>query len=60
MKRLLSTPGWDPDPVQGLLTGCVIKHLGEPARILAIEEKGILGKGAASDGVARQHSGTAS
>src|SRR5699024_2749394 len=41
------------------LIGYVIKHLGDPAGILAIDETGFLKKGTASAGVARQYSGTA-
>lgn len=59
MQRLLSTTDWDPDAVRDLLTGYVIKHLGDPEGILAIDETGFLKKGTASAGVARQYSGTA-
>jgi len=59
MQRLLSTTDWDPDAVRDALIGYVIKHLGDPAGILAIDETGFLKKGTASAGVARQYSGTA-
>ena len=59
MQRLLSTTDWDTDAVRDLLTGYVIKHLGDPEGILAIDETGFLKKGTASAGVARQYSGTA-
>lgn len=59
MQRLLSTTDWDPDAVRDALTGYVIKHLGDPEGILAIDETGFLKKGTASAGVARQYSGTA-
>lgn len=59
MQRLLSTTDWDPDAVRDLLTGYVIKHLGEPEGILAIDETGFLKVGTASAGVARQYSGAA-
>src|SRR5699024_3478153 len=58
MQRLLSTTDWDPDAVRDALIGYVIKHLGDPAGILAIDETGFLKKGTASAGVARQYSGT--
>lgn len=59
MQRLLSTTDWDPGAVRDLLTGYVIKNLGDPEGILAIDETGFLKKGTASAGVARQYSGTA-
>ena len=59
MQRLLTTTRWDPDALRDDLRGYVVEQLGDPARVLVVDETGFLKKGSKSAGVQRQYSGTA-
>lgn len=59
MQRLLSTADWDPDLLRDDLVSYVIRHLGDAAGVLVVDETGFVKKGDRSAGVARQYSGTA-
>jgi SRSO17 transposase len=59
MQRLLSSASWDADRVLRDVRDWVVSRLGEPGRILVIDETGDLKKGAATVGVQRQYTSTA-
>jgi SRSO17 transposase len=59
MQRLLNFCAWDADAVRDAVRRCVVRHLGDRAAVLAVDETGFLKKGKMSAGVARQYTGTA-
>jgi SRSO17 transposase len=59
MQGLLTTARWDPDALRDDVRADVVEHLGDPGRVLVVDETGFLKKGAMSAGVQRQYSGTA-
>lgn len=59
MQRLLNFSSWDEQACRGTLARCVVKGMGDPAAVLAVDETGFLKKGTRSAGVARQYTGTA-
>ena len=59
LQRLLNYSPWDEDACRDALSGYVVRHLGDPGAVLAVDETGFLKKGRMSAGVARQYTGTA-
>ena len=59
MQRLLNYSPWDEDACRDALSRYVVRNLGDPAAVLAVDETGFLKKGRMSAGVARQYTGTA-
>jgi SRSO17 transposase len=59
MQRLLNFSPWDQDACRDALRSYVVRNLGDPAAVLAVDETGFLKKGRMSAGVARQYTGTA-
>jgi SRSO17 transposase len=59
MQRLLNFSPWDQDACRDALARYVVRDLGDPGAVLAIDESGFLKKGRMSAGVARQYTGTA-
>jgi SRSO17 transposase len=59
MQRLLTTARWDAGALRDDVRGFVVEHLGDPGRVLVVDETGFLKKGGKSAGVQRQYSGTA-
>ena len=59
MQRLLNFSPWDEDACRDALARYVVRNLGDPAAVLAVDETGFLKKGRMSAGVARQYTGTA-
>jgi SRSO17 transposase len=59
MQRLLNFCAWDAGAVRDAVRRYVVKNLGDPAAVLAVDETGFLKKGKMSAGVARQYTGTA-
>ena len=59
MQRLLNFYAWDADAVRDAVRRYVVKNLGDPSAVLAVDETGFLKKGTKSAGVARQYTGTA-
>ena len=59
MQRLLNFSPWDEDACRDALARYVVKAMGDPAAVLAMDETGFLKKGTRSAGVARQYTGTA-
>ena len=59
MQRLLNFYAWDAGAVRDAVRRYVVRHLGDPAAVLAVDETGFLKKGRMSAGVARQYTGTA-
>jgi SRSO17 transposase len=59
MQRLLNFCSWDADAVRDAVRRYVVKNLGDPAAVLAVDETGFLKKGRMSAGVARMYTGTA-
>jgi SRSO17 transposase len=59
MQRLLNFYAWDADAVRDAVCRYVVRNLGNPAAVLAVDETGFLKKGTMSAGVARQYTGTA-
>ena len=58
-QHLLGRAVWSADEVRDDLREYVVKHLGDEAGVLVIDETGFLKKGTKSAGVRRQYSGTA-
>jgi SRSO17 transposase len=56
-QHLLGRADWDPDLVRDDLGTYVVEHLGDPAAILVVDETGVVKKGTASAGVAKQYVG---
>src|SRR6202453_5156160 len=59
MQRLLNFSPWDEDACRDALVRYVLRNLGDPAAVLAVDETGFLKKGTMSAGVARMYTGTA-
>jgi SRSO17 transposase len=59
MQRLLNLYAWDAEAVRDAVRRYVVKNLGDPSAVLAVDETGFLKKGTRSAGVARQYTGTA-
>jgi SRSO17 transposase len=59
MQRLLNFSPWDEDACRDALRRYVVRSLGGPGAVLAVDETGFLKKGTRSAGVARQYTGTA-
>jgi SRSO17 transposase len=59
MQRLLNFSPWDQDACRDALARYVVKGLGDPAAVLAVDETGFVKKGRMSAGVARMYTGTA-
>jgi hypothetical protein len=59
MQRLLNFSLWDEDAARDALARYVVKAMGDPAAVLAVDETGFLKKGRMSAGVARMYTGTA-
>ena len=59
MQRLLNFSPWDEDVCRDALRRYVMRSLGDPGAVLAVDETGFLKKGTRSAGVARQYTGTA-
>jgi SRSO17 transposase len=58
-QHLLGRADWEADAVRDELRRYLIRHVGDPAAVVVIDETGFLKKGRQSAGVARQYSGTA-
>jgi SRSO17 transposase len=59
MQRLLNFSPWDEDACRDAVARYVVRHLGDPGAVLAVDETGFLKKGRMSAAVARQYTGTA-
>jgi SRSO17 transposase len=59
MQRLLNFSPWDEDATRDALARYVVRAMGDPAAVLAVDETGFLKKGCMSAGVARMYTGTA-
>jgi len=59
LQRLLNFSPWDEDACRDAVRRYVVRHLGDPAAVLAVDETGFLKKGRMSAGVARMYTGTA-
>src|SRR5260221_4118650 len=59
MQRLLNFSPWDQDACRDALSRYVVRNMGDPGAVLAVDETGFLKKGKTSAGVARQYTGTA-
>ena len=59
MQRLLNFSPWDEDTARDAVARYVVRAMGDPAAVLAVDETGFLKKGRMSAGVARQYTGTA-
>jgi SRSO17 transposase len=55
---LLARADWDADMVRDELRTYLIQHLGDPHRVLVLDETGVVKKGRPSAGVARPYTGT--
>jgi SRSO17 transposase len=56
-QHLLGRADWDADAVRDDLRAYVVEHLGDPAAVLVVDETGVVKKGHASAGVAKQYVG---
>ena len=59
LQRLLNFSPWDEDAYRDAVRRYVVRHLGDPGAVLAVDETGFLKKGRMSAGVARMYTGTA-
>ena len=59
LQRLLNFSPWDEDGCRDAERLYVVRHLGDPAAVLAVDETGFLKKGRMSAGAARMYTGTA-
>jgi SRSO17 transposase len=59
MQRLLNFSPWDEDACRDAVSRYVVRRLGDPGAVLAVDETGFLKKGRMSAAVARQYTGTA-
>jgi SRSO17 transposase len=58
LQHLLGRADWDPEAVRDDLRTYVLEHLGDASAILVLDETGVVKKGTASAGVAKQYSGS--
>ncbi|WP_406292848.1 transposase [Embleya sp. NBC_00888] len=58
IQRLLASASWDPDELRDDRREFVDEQLGEPDRVLIVDDKGFIKKGVTSAGVGRQYTGT--
>ncbi len=58
IQHLLGRADWDADAVRDDLRGYVVAHVGDPHAILVLDETGVVKKGTASAGVAKQYVGS--
>src|SRR5258707_13416320 len=56
-QHLLGRADWDADAVRDDLRAYVVEHLGDPEAVLVVDETGVVKKGTASAGVAKQYVG---
>src|SRR5260221_5462334 len=56
-QHLLGRADWDADAVRDDLRAYVVEHLGAPEAVLVVDETGVVKKGHASAGVAKQYVG---
>jgi SRSO17 transposase len=56
-QHVLGRADWDADAVRDDLRAYVVEHLGDPAAVLVVDETGVVKKGHASAGVAKQYVG---
>jgi SRSO17 transposase len=56
-QHLLGRADWDADAVRDDLRAYVVEHLGAPDAVLVVDETGVVKKGHASAGVAKQYCG---
>ena len=59
MQRLLNFSPWDEDAARDALARYVVRSMGDPAAVLAVDETGFIKKGRMSACVARMYTGTA-
>src|SRR5260221_5455774 len=59
MQRLLNFSPWDQDACRDALSRYVVRNMGDPGAVLAVDETGFLKKGETSGRVATQDTGTA-
>jgi SRSO17 transposase len=59
LQRLLNFSPWDEDACRDAVARYVVRSMGDPGAVLAVDETGFLKKGRMSAGVARQYTGTA-
>src|SRR5580693_4697819 len=59
LQRLLNFSPWDEDACRDAVARYVMRSMGDPGAVLAVDETGFLKKGRMSAGVARQYTGTA-
>src|SRR5580693_3802032 len=59
LQRLLNFSPWDEDACRDAVARYVMRSMGDPGAVLAVDETGFLKKGTMSAGVARQYTGTA-
>ena len=59
MQRLLNFSPWEEDAARDAVARYVVRAMGDPAAVLAVDETGFLKKGRMSAGVARMYTGTA-
>src|SRR5271163_3985616 len=59
LQRLLNFSPWDEDACRDAVARYVMRAMGDPGAVLAVDETGFLKKGRMSAGVARQYTGTA-
>jgi len=57
LQHLLGRADWDPDLVRDDLRAYVVEHLGDEQAVLVVDETGVVKKGTASAGVAKQYTG---
>jgi SRSO17 transposase len=57
LQHLLGRADWDPDAVRDDLRAYVLERLGDPGAVLVVDETGVVKKGTASAGVAKQYVG---
>src|SRR5258708_35596855 len=58
IQHLLGRADWDADAVRDDLRGYVVAHVGDPHAILVLDETGVVKKGTASAGGAKQYVGS--
>jgi SRSO17 transposase len=58
-QAILGRGHWDADALRDIVRDYALETLADPEAVLVLDETGFLKKGAASCGVARQHTGSA-